>query len=436
MKAIIPVLAIAVAVAIRVVRYRRRHAAAGAERQRRRRSGPGWLGDAGLVAGREVRERLRGKAFRIGTAIILVVVSAAIVIPVVSKGGPGHEPVGVVGTVPASTRQLLQILAKHSGLDVRIVPVQDDVAADEALRSGKIALCITGGQIRLLKAPAASDTSNSAVFVRALAQELGIERAYTDARLTPGQVEQLARAAPVPVVGLQATNKYGIVQGTSVIGVILVFIMLTQYLTWTLTGVMEEKASRVVEVLLATVRPIELLAGKVLGIGLVAMGQAVLVLGFAVALAEGVGSNLLHGTAPLELAAAGLWLLLGYAFWCWVYATAGSMVERQDQVQSLALPLSLPMLVGYITSLTVAGSGNPNLFADVLAYLPPTAPFAMPVLVGLSAVTWWEFVASALISVATTVAVARLASRLYRRAVLRTGKRVSVRELLAGLARS
>ncbi len=71
--------------------------------------------------------------------------------------------------------------------------------------------------------------------------------------------------------------------------------MLTQYNTWILMGVMQEKASRVVEVLLATVRPIQLLGGKVLGIGLVAMGQAALIVGFALAVGAAVGSDLLHG---------------------------------------------------------------------------------------------------------------------------------------------
>ena len=93
-----------------------------------------------------------------------------------------------------------------------------------------------------------------------------------------------------------------------------------------------------------------------------------------------------------------LWLVLGYAFYCWVYAAAGSTAERQDQVQTLALPLSLPIIIAYVYSITVASSGNPSLFFKVLAYLPPTAPFAMPVLVGLSLVTWWQFVASVLIS--------------------------------------
>ena len=70
------------------------------------------------------------------------------------------------------------------------------------------------------------------------------------------------------------------------------------------------------------------------------------------------------------------------------------MAERQDQLQSLSFPLSLPIILGYIVSLIVAESGSTSTFFDVLAYLPPTAPFAMPVLVGLGQATWWEFALS------------------------------------------
>jgi ABC-2 type transport system permease protein len=182
------------------------------------------------------------------------------------------------------------------------------------------------------------------------------------------------------------------------------------------------------------VRPIQLLTGKVLGIGLVAFAQASLIVAFALVLAKGVGSDLLHGTAPVVLVSTLAWLVLGYAFYCWVYAAAGSLAERQDQVQSLAFPLSLPLIFGYIMALTAAGSANPSLFFKVLAYLPPTAPFAMPVLVSLGTVTWWEFLASAAISIACTVGMARLATGIYRKAILRTGRRVKLRDLLTGAA--
>ncbi len=186
---------------------------------------------------------------------------------------------------------------------------------------------------------------------------------------------------------------------TTIIGVILTFIMLSQYNTWILIGVMEEKSSRVIEVLLSALRPLQLLTGKVVGIGLVAFAQAALIVAVALGLSKAVGSSVIHGSAPLAVTSSLLWLVLGYAFYSWVYAAAGSMAERQDQVQSLAFPLSLPMIFGYVTALTGASSGSPNELVKVLAYIPPTAPFDMPVLVGSDAVTWWGFCISVALSV-------------------------------------
>ena len=196
-------------------------------------------------------------------------------------------------------------------------------------------------------------------------------------------------------------------------------------------GVVEEKSSRVIEVLLSTLRTGQLLTGKVFGIGLVALLQAALIVGVALGLGAAEGSSLIHGTAPLEIASALLWVLLGYAFYSWVYAAGGSLADRQEQVQSLAFPLQLPILFGYIVSFTALGSGQASELVKVLAYLPPTAPFAMPVLVGLGDVTWWGFTASVLITLVATFFMARLAAEVYRRAILHTGGRVHLRQLFA-----
>ena len=389
------------------------------------------LGDVGLVALREIRERVRGRIFRVGTVIILLVVAAAIVIPVIHGGKAGPQEVGVVGPTDPSLEQLVQQAGARVGTAVRIVPEPSARAADDAVRSGAIDLAVVDGDRVVVNAPVSADsTSTVATVAQEVAVELGIEHAYREAGLSGSQVAQLAHARPVPVQSLQPSTK-GTARTTSVIGLILVFLMLTQYNTWILMGVMQEKASRVVEVLLATVRPIQLLGGKVLGIGLVAMGQAAVIVVFALVLAEAVGSDLLHGTAPLVLASELVWLFLGYAFYCWVYAAAGSLAERQDQVQTLALPLSLPIIVGYVLALTTASTGNADLLFKVLAYLPPTAPFAMPVLVGLGDVAWWQFLASVLISIAGTVAMALVAAGVYRRAVLRSGQQVRLRELFS-----
>ena len=122
-------------------------------------------------------------------------------------------------------------------------------------------------------------------------------------------------------------------------------------------------------------------------------------------------------------------MVFGYAFYSWVYAVAGAMRERQAQVQGLPSrwrAAHLRLLHGHHG----AGSGAPSTFFEALAYVPPTAPFVVPVLVALGAITWWQFAISMALIVAATVAVARLATGVYRTATLRTGARVRLRDLV------
>ncbi len=389
------------------------------------------LGDTGLVAGREVRERLRGRVFRVVTIVLFAVAAAAVVIPTVHSGTTQTARVGVVGG-SASSEATLRDLARSVGVPVQLVGEPGLLQASAALAAGRLDMVVDGTGKILVKSPvSATDTSAGARYVRDVSLRLGAQRAFAQAGLTPMQAATVAGAKPLPVESLQPGKaRRTTSEATALLGVILIFVVLTQYLTWTLMGVMEEKASRVVEVLLATVRPIQLLAGKVIGIGTVALAQAAALVAFALLLGEAVGSSLVHGTAPLVAAATFVWLVLGYAFYSWVYAAAGSLAERQDQVQSLALPLSAPLVFGYIVSLVGAGSGHASLLVQVLAYLPPTAPFAMPTLVGFGQAAWWQFVLSAVTCMACTVVVALVAARVYRAAVLRTGGRVRLRELV------
>jgi ABC-2 type transport system permease protein len=391
------------------------------------------FGAVGMIATREITERVRSRFFRIGTLIVLLVVAAAILIPALHKGSsaPTPQAVGVVGALSPDLEHLLVAAGTADKDKVRFITERSVSETKSALRAKTLAFAIVDSDEVLLWEPATLSSSPAdPTLVSEAAEYLGVLNAYRTAGLTPAQAADVDSSKSAPVHTLQSGSSKS-TRAAPIIGIVLLFVMLSQYCTWILIGVMQEKASRVVEVLLATVRPIQLLGGKVLGIGLVALGQAALVVGFALALAAGVGSDLLRGDQPLALAAELCWLVLGYAFYCWVYAAAGSTAERQDQVQTLALPLSIPILVGYVYSLTVVSSGNPSALFKVLAYLPPTAPFCMSVLVGLGDATWWQFVASALISIAATAGMAVVAARIYQRAVLRTGGRVRFRELIA-----
>ena len=388
------------------------------------------LGDTGLVAAREVHERLRGRFFRVITLILLAVVAAAIVIPTLHSSSRPVVRVGVVGTLSTSQRATVAAALAHARIGGLVTAEQDTADARAALHSHRVTVVIEEGRTLLVETAASASGSTTAMAAaRAIATALGLQNAFRAAGVSTSQAAAIARARPLPIRSA-AARPSGAARGTSVIGLVFIFILLTQYLTWTLVGVKEEKSSRVVEVLLATVRPVQLLGGKVLGIGLVALLQAGLVVAFALVLADAVGSDLLKGTAPTVVAASLLWLVLAYAFYAWVFAAAGSMAERQDQAQSMSLPLSVPIILGYVLALVNAGPGPASLFMKVLAYLPPTAPFGMPLLVAKGEVTWWEFLVAVTLSIGSTVAVARFAAIVYERAVLRTGHRIRLREVL------
>ncbi len=388
------------------------------------------FGDIGLVAARELRERTRGRIYRFGTLLILAVVSAAIVIPTLNKNSTSALRVGVVGGITPPVRSAVNSLSGALHVTVDLGTVSGLGMAENELRAGRLDVVVEAERIVLEKTLAASDNSTVAEFTRNLSVRLGTLATIAAAHLTPTQESVLAHPITFPITGLIAAKAKSPVRGSSLIGLVLLFALLSHYSAWILLGVAEEKSSRVVEVLLSTVRATRLLAGKVIGIGTAALAQAGVIVIFALVLSRAVGSDLLKSTAPLELASSLVWLALGYAFYCWVYAAAGSLAERQDQLQSLTFPLSIPMLIGYIFSITAAASGNASVFFKVLAYLPPTAPFAMPILVGLGQVTWWEFLGAALISMVSTFFVARIATGVYKRAILRTGRRVKLRQVL------
>jgi ABC-2 type transport system permease protein len=388
-------------------------------------------GDVGLVAAREMRARVRSRAYRAGTVLVLAGVTAAIVIPSLIGGQPHIQRVGVAGPLPAAARVAIAAEGPAIGATVQFTAEPGGQAADAALRSGAVNVAVVNSRVVTDRAVTAGDSSPTAQLTRAAARAVGDGTALSAAGLSPQQAAALAGARPAPVSSLRAAAPGFSSRTASYVGLLLVFFMLTQYNAWTLTGVLEEKSSRIVEVLLAAITPARLLAGKVLGIGLAAFVQAAVAAGVAVGLARATHSSALAGVSGPVVGATLTWLLLGYAFYSWLYAAAGSTADRQEQAQSLLLPLALPAMAGFVVSAAAATSGTPTALLRVLAFLPPTAPFAMPALVSLGAASWWQFALSALLSVAGTVAVARVAVAVYQGSILHAGGRRPLRELLA-----
>jgi ABC-2 type transport system permease protein len=196
--------------------------------------------------------------------------------------------------------------------------------------------------------------------------------------------------------------------------------------------VIEEKASRVVEVLLSTVRPRQLVAGKVLGIGATALMQGALVGVAAIVAAAVTGANVFEGASRYIVGWILLWFVLGYAMYAWLYAAIGSLISRQADAQSAAFPLSIPILVGYLSSATLVTGGDPSLFVRVLSFFPLTAPMVMPMLIGAGRAAGWEIGVSITLTVGAIVLLMRVAGDIYSRAVLHTGRRLKLSEVLRG----
>jgi ABC-2 type transport system permease protein len=212
------------------------------------------------------------------------------------------------------------------------------------------------------------------------------------------------------------------------VGVLLLYGQLFGYGIWVASGVIEEKASRVVEMLLSAIRARQLLLGKIVGIGVLGLAQLVFIASFAIGLALLTGA--LKDVGATALGAVGLvigWFILGFAFYATLFAAAGSLVTRMEELQNVIVPINLTILVSFFIS--IGALQDPNGRLQVIASLLPTSSaLAMPVRIVLGAAPGWQIALSLTLLIGSTILLVPLAARLYSGAVLRTRGRVKIRE--------
>jgi ABC-2 type transport system permease protein len=193
-------------------------------------------------------------------------------------------------------------------------------------------------------------------------------------------------------------------------------------------GVAQEKGTRVMELLVCRVRPRELLAGKVLGIGLVGLGQMLLALSAGAIGIAALGTVDVPAAVPAALAAAVLWFALGYAFRSVAFAAVGALVSRAEDLQAAVAPLTWTMLACALVA-PVASDFPDEWFIRVASQFPLTAPFVMPVRIAVGNVPAWEVALAAAITAAATYGLVRLGGAIYSGALLRTGARPRLRDV-------
>ena len=364
-----------------------------------------------LVATRELRERLRSRAFLASTFVLLLLVGGSAAL------GSMFDPettyrLAVTAPAPSGLDAALQRAAEpFDDAKVELRVVASPAAGRQALEAEEVDALLLLSADRLVfranvdaKAAAVADSA-----VRALRRQLPPAPELTTATLHPPDEETTDAATLVAYLGS-----------------LLLLMSLAIYGQWVISGVVEEKNSRVVELILSAVRPRDLLAGKVIGIGLLGFGQLVLVVGLAAAL-------LVAGVfdAPAELggdvALVIPWFALGFALYAVAYAAAGALASRQQNADAAGQPVTYTLLGVYFAGYAVLASAPDGLLAHVLTVFPVSAPLVLPARSALVGVPLWEHLLAIALVLGTIYALVSFAGRVYTHGLLHGGPRLGLR---------
>ena len=356
---------------------------------------PSFWASVWLVATREIISRLRSKAFLISTGILLLIAVGSVVAGGIMSANPSTTSVAVVGSAAA-------VVGESPGLTT--VPADDIADAEALVRDGTVEAAVVPDDSLLGISVIALDSPPSAVM-SALSVSPAVEL-------------------------LEPAEQGGFLVYIVALGFGLVFFMSALTFGSTIAqSVVEEKQTRVVEILMSAIPVRALLAGKVVGNSIMALGQIV-----AIALLVGIGMAVTGQRVLLaDLGPAIGWFAVFFAFGfvmiAALFAATASMVSRQEDVGSTTAPVTYLVMIPYF--LVIFFNDNPLVMA-IMSYVPFSAPVGMPVRIFLGSAEWWEPVLSLIILALTTAGVIVLGSRIYRNSLLRMGGRVTVKQALRG----
>lgn len=379
-----------------------------------------------VVALREIRERGRSRSYRISTVVGILLVVALVLLPTLISPSTTYR-VGLAGETPD---RLVATLAAQSGpaghrLEVRRFATV--ALGEQALRDRKVDVLLvdTNG----LEWRQRADSTLTATIANAV-QALRIEQQAGRLGITPEQLAQLL--VPVTLTSRTIGTARTADQDAETVALIAVgalFVAISFYAGFVLTGVVQEKSSRVAEVLLARMPAREILAGKVLGIGAVGLAQFALL-----GLSAGVTARVVDEADTPRVAVSALlltvlWFVLGYLFYSVAQAALGATTSRIEDAQAAVAPVTIVMLLSYLGVL-YAEENPDSLVTLLLSYFPPTAPIVMTYRSAVGAAPVWQVVTASAWMVLVIWGLVRLGGRIYSRGLLRFGPRVPVRELV------
>ena len=346
-----------------------------------------------LVAEREILSQVRSKAFIISTVITLAFVVGGIILSSVLGGRTELTQVAVVGSVPS-------VVAESETIEVTEVATRDE--AEELIRSEDVAAALVSDDSAVGFALIALDEAPEGLVA---ALSVSPEVVLLDPSETPSGLRI--------IIGLA----FGIVFMMAVLGSGATIMQNT----------VQEKQSRVVEILLAAVPARALLAGKILGNSVIGVGTAA-----AIAAAASLGLAITGQGELLDLLSAPLiwfvvFFIFGFVLVASVFAAGAALVSRQEDTGAVMTPAMMLVMIPYFG--VVFFGDNPTIMT-ILSYVPFSAPVAMPVRLFFGEAQWWEPLISLALLVAATAVVVLIASKIYTNSLLRMGSRVSLRDAL------
>ena len=382
------------------------------------------------VAGREIASMIRTRAWRVATLLLVLIVLAAVFAAAAFGGGEGDNrreaAVGYIEPLP----ELWSVLAQTDRSDLDLVWIEiDPTGVATALEDEGVAVVLESRESFVWASQVDEELD---LTLRAALQEVVLSERAASLGLDRNDLSAIFKPLEIGVRFIEDPGDDDEDRGIGV-GVALAVLTLAGLQTYgnlLVIGVVQEKASRVAEVLLAHIRARELLMGKILGLGLLAVTQLV-----AIFLAAGVALTI---TGLVAVSGSIWWVaafglisfVLGFGWFATVLAAAGSLVSRQEDAQQVVAPVVIPLVLVYFFSIVAVSADINGLAARLLSVIPLSSPFAMPMRVAAGAAPVWEIaLAVALLVVAVFVAAA-IAGRIYEFTLLRTGTRISYRDAL------
>lgn len=394
-----------------------------------------------LIAKREYTERIRTKAFLIATILIPALMGGGIFgIAAIAVRSKTTSHVAVLASQPQPAADLKRELenGQNSRMTVDLLPastphgVLDKEIADKQIDGYLVIVPPAAGQERPTfdyRPRSSADIATTSAIETALHKVLVME--YLKVRGVSA-VETEALMAPVTLNILGKNGEHGNSRTSFIVAYVLFFLMYMVVLLYGMNvarSIIEEKTSRVFEVLLATIKPDELLAGKILGVGAVGLTQvAIWMLAAAVlALSAGATSGITL-TVPQAVFFI-VYFALGYALYSSVAAALGAMTNSEQELQQLNMFLMMPLFLCMGLLLPVVTNPN-SLLSVFVSEIPFCAPLLMELRISISMPPPWQIGLSIALILVTIYAVLWVSSRIYRVGILMYGKKPNLPEIL------